>query len=69
MVQRGQQLGFAFKPCQPFFVLGELFGQGFDSDFSTEFGLTRTPYLTHPALTECGNDFVVREDLAGLDHP
>ncbi len=68
MVQRRQQLRLTFKPGQAFFVLCELFGQRLDGDFPPEFGVPRTPYLSHAAFSEGRNDLVVRELGTGLNH-
>ncbi len=65
MVQRGQQFRFTFKPGQPLFVFGELFGKRLDGHFAPELGVPRTPHLAHTTLAERGEDLVAAELGAG----
>lgn len=37
-----------------------------DSDFTSEFGVPRSPHLPHPALAERGQDLVMAKLRAGL---
>ena len=59
MVQRRQQLCFPLKPGETFCVLGELFRKGLDGDFAPELCVASFPHLTHAALAERGEDFVL----------
>jgi len=40
----------------------------FDGDFSPKLGVPGLPHLSHAALSEGRNDFVVRKFRTGLNH-
>jgi hypothetical protein len=69
MVQGCEELGLAFKTGHTVGVIGELGREGFYSDFTSELGVPGTPHLTHTALPEGSNDFIVRKTGTGTNHP
>ena len=67
MVQRREQLGFAFESGQPFGVAGELGGQNLDRHVAVKGGVACSIHLTHTTLPEFGGDLVGAEARAGLE--
>ena len=69
MIQRCQEFRFPLKPGKTVCVLCELRRKRPDGDFAIQLGVARTPDLAHTALSQGGNDFIVADLGAGLDHP
>src|SRR6476620_9938512 len=58
MIQRGEQLGLAGEPREPFSVVRERFGKHFKRDLPMEFRVARPIDLAHAARTERGEHFI-----------
>jgi hypothetical protein len=58
MVQRGQELGFAFEPGSTAIVPRKFLGQRLDGDVPPEPAVAGPVHLAHPALADRGEDIV-----------
>jgi hypothetical protein len=65
VVQRGQRLGLALKPCDPLRVVGERLGQDLDCDGAIQLRVPRSVDFTHSASAERRQDLVRADARAG----
>jgi hypothetical protein len=49
MIERGEQLGFAAEPREPFGIIGDLRRQHFERDVAMQSGVPRAVDLAHAA--------------------
>ncbi len=54
---------------QPLWILGELFRQHLNSNLTAQIGVLSPVHLTHTALADLFDDFVMRECLAEHETP
>jgi hypothetical protein len=57
MVQRGENLSFAFEAGEPVRIEGEHLWQNLERDVAIEFGVARAIDLSHAPRTDSGEDF------------
>ena len=67
MVQRRQDLCFTLETREPFIVVGKLIRKDFDGDVPAELSVARAIDLTHAALANELEDFVVGEWVTGFE--
>jgi len=67
LVQRRQQLGFAFEAAQPLGILRQLGREQLDRHLAIELAVDRLPHHAHPALADLLDESVVQKGLSGLD--
>ena len=60
------EFGFTFKPGETVSILGKLFGQRLDGNFTPQFRISRTPDFSHPSLAKGGQDLLMGEFGAGF---
>ena len=65
MIELGKERGFTLETIEALLVLGELLRQHFDGDVTAELRVPRSVNLSHSALTNGLDDFVVAEFRAG----
>jgi hypothetical protein len=65
MIQRGENLCFAFEAHQSFFVLGYVRAKDLDSNFTNQLFISRSAALTHSAWANLADNGVVRERRVG----
>ncbi len=61
VIDLGEESGFSLESFQSVFVSCELLGKNFDSDVSSEFGITGSIDFTHATRTNGLDDFVLAE--------
>ena len=66
VVQRGQHLGFAFKPGKAVGIVGEGLRQDLQRHVPVELGVSSSIHLAHAAFADLGGDVVGAEGGAGL---
>ena len=67
MIQRGEGLGFAREPCEPFGVARERVRQDFDRDVAIQLRIARPIHLAHTPGPKGGKDFVRAKACAGVE--
>ena len=67
MVQRRQDLRFAFESRQPLGVVGKGGREHLDGDVAIEPGIARAIDLAHPSLAQFGGDLIGAEAGAGCE--
>jgi hypothetical protein len=68
MIERGEDVGLARKPGDPFGLLGKRRRQDLDRHLSPELQILRAIDLPHPACTKGGEDLIGTETGAGGKH-
>src|SRR5580765_5596374 len=67
MVERGEELGFAFEAGDAIGIDSEEFRQDLQRDIAIQLRVARAIDLAHPAGTQWGKDLVRAESCAGLE--
>src|SRR5262249_20605278 len=67
MIEGGEDLRFPFEPREAVGVVDEGLGQDLQSDLAPQRRIVRSIHLSHPARTECGEDFVRTEVRANRE--
>src|SRR6185503_11429003 len=64
MIEGGQYLRLAAKPCQPIGIVGESVGKNLQRDIATELRIPRAIHLAHSAFAKLREDFIGSEASA-----
>ena len=64
MIQARQYLRLALKSRHALFVIRKRVGHDFQRHVAPQLGIRRAIYLSHPARTQLGGDFIMRNALS-----